>query len=917
MRIVVTLAALSALFCAVFAGRILAGDETPSAALAATVPAANTQAECDTSVYHLEHAHAAQLVGRVKSLIAQITAYAADDEVAALPKSLVLLPTSSDDALIAICPRAQAGLVKDAIRSCDTVKQYAVKVQLFEVADNGKAIPVGGPHLLIGREGTVQCTTPEESLSVNFKVDAPVADANPHVPPAPCDPETAEVAGSEADVIGSAGRCHLDCPPPIGEMAVELGCGNCAEAGSAETAATESDGPACCENGTCTLTSGSCTVTSGSCSACQSGTCEACKSGTCAAGTTGTCAACKTGTCTGACCQAGCCHGQAAAGSCSASGCKCDGSCGHSNESAAATTSDEEVFTAAPACPNSGCPSATCFGSSFLGDTCQAGTCHASKQFSVGLGFGAGPGLQLIGPIVWFNKGTEPRCAACEENNQIADSDDGHDADADAVHIVPPPPADATPSPHLQFLVTQSGGSVIVTTVPAPMPADPGSVVVTAPPIVFEGPSQCSQSGLCPGQCQTAGQAVSSCTDGCTAVTSDEVTASPTANAPSLRGTIIYDHLELSPGEVCDPAKIAKYTNRLIEAKILKAGKDGIFFEQCQSPSQAGSSCTDGCPILITGQHDAILSPIAPCSCDEPEEGPQAPGAEPPALLTLSQHKEPSAALPTPHWQEELLQAFRGRRLSELFEPQPGQTAGAHEFGRLVAEFPKHPGTASTGHAGTHALTIVDLPGCIRIFETSTATGGHEGLSESAKTPILNTCPNCREEFRAYLEEMFRGSESSEDISQAGHHEADVKATEAARDLPSVTHSKIATITICYPLRDLVLCDDSGRPVFDTCTIIDHLQSAVSPETWSHPSVSIQLDQQTVSLVVTQTAEVHQKIAEHLRYLRRLQVKQICNLIERLSGDVAEESADNSAQADMVTPTADVELGPALPVGGK
>jgi hypothetical protein len=69
-----------------------------------------------------------------------------------------------------------------------------------------------------------------------------------------------------------------------------------------------------------------------------------------------------------------------------------------------------------------------------------------------------------------------------------------------------------------------------------------------------------------------------------------------------------------------------------------------------------------------------------------------------------------------------------------------------------------------------------------------------------------------------------------------------------------------------------------------------------------------------VSLVVKQTAEVHQKIADHLRYLRRLQVKQICGLIEKMSGDVDDNSEPTPA-TEAVTPTADVELGPALPVG--
>ncbi len=141
--------------------------------------------------------HAAQLIGRVKSLITQISAYAADEDVASLPKSLVLLSTTTDDTIIAICPKAHAALVKHAIKSCDTLKQYAVKVQLFEVADNGKTIPVGGPHLLIGRSGNLQCAADGEAVSVDFKVDL-VAAGTSAASSDPAEGESAEAAGSEA-----------------------------------------------------------------------------------------------------------------------------------------------------------------------------------------------------------------------------------------------------------------------------------------------------------------------------------------------------------------------------------------------------------------------------------------------------------------------------------------------------------------------------------------------------------------------------------------------------------------------------------------------------------------------------------------------------------------------------------------------
>ncbi len=167
----------------------------------------------------------------------------------------------------------------------------------------------------------------------------------------------------------------------------------------------------------------------------------------------GTCATCKTGTCTGECCAAGCCHGQAAAGSCSASGCKCDGSGCHSSESASATTSYEETSTECPAC-------------------------HAGKHFSIGLGFGTG-GLHLMGPIVWFNKGAEPRCAACEENNQIADSEDGHDFESS--NMLPPPPA--PPAGAHSFVITTDGAGHILMD-------DGNTTFISGPPQI-----SCSQAG--------------------------------------------------------------------------------------------------------------------------------------------------------------------------------------------------------------------------------------------------------------------------------------------------------------------------------------------------------------------------------------------------------------------------------------
>ena len=260
----------------------------------------------------------------------------------------------------------------------------------------------------------------------------------------------------------------------------------------------------------------------------------------------------------------------------------------------------------------------------------------------------------------------------------------------------------------------------------------------------------------------------------------------------------------------------------------------------------------------------------------------QNPSAEPPALLTLAPRKENGANLGVivvPRWQSELSKIYQGRRLSEIFEPHNGTVAGAAALGRLLVEIPK-PGCENDADTTRRRnVIVVDLPDRIRLFE-----------SPSEPVPqVAAACPNCREQFRFPGRSLPRFRRAGRNHPGVAHRANGRHG--AAAQLPSVTHSKLETTVVTYPLRDLVLLDDSDRPVFDTCTIIDHIQAAVAPESWWHPSVSIQLDQQSMSLVIRQSPDVHKKIEAHLRDLKRLQVKQLCNLIERLSAD--SESSDD------------------------
>ena len=357
--------------------------------------------------------------------------------------------------------------------------------------------------------------------------------------------------------------------------------------------------------------------------------------------------------------------------------------------------------------------------------------------------------------------------------------------------------------------------------------------------------------------------------------------------APAPTSSEVPTTTQTTPCDSCPaPSVVNKSELDSLFSRPLHTNDDGF---QLRGVYRLGSSDQDDVAVMRVSDSDDCNCGTCPgASGDQATaqntcwgNGPaccQGPSSEPPALLTLSARKDSAGNLGIvvlPHWQSELSKIYQGRRLSEIFEPRNCQDPSAAALGRLLVEIPK-PACETEGVNSHHRnVIVVDLPDRIRVFESPTETSAASAAS----------CQNCRESFRAFLEEVFRGPNALEAITQAGHIEESLTGIESIRELPSVTHSKLDTTVVTYPLRDLVLLDDSERPVFDTCTIIDHIQSAVAPETWGHPSVSIQLDQQTMSLVIRQTPEVHKKIEAHLHDLRRQQVKQLCNLIERLSTD--------------------------------
>ncbi len=702
---------LGAVFLALPGG--LRGDEpkSPPSAPACCQAGLASLAAYDTSVYHLEHVRAHDVIGAVRDAVFKsLTRQAAEKKAAPQSFSLVLIPTTSDDSLVAICPREHAAAVKEAVRACDVVHRYAVKVQVFEVTKNGETIPAGAPALFVGRDGHIRCSTSaNETVTLTVKVD--------RLKPAIC---------------GSAQSNPTDlCDWDHG------------------TAATDKS-PAACQGRR------SCGSAHSSCPACPA--CTACP-------------ACRCGSCAGESCT-----GETAGHSCVKDECNAaayeeQGEATLSQTGATSQSAGVESGTGKPAgCSRkkqdkaAGNSAEGCRGECESRSQCDAPDCPAVSIPSLS----KVPGFERLFSIHrWTSSGGAPSCDAC----------------------------DSTDCPNAAEAGRQS-----------------------------------------PNDSRRAGASSTGDCDGC---------AHDVGNSK-----------ETSAGSQ-------------FVARLRSQGGAG---------SDTGAACRDG--------------------------------SEPPALLSLSPQKavsQPACDIAAPpQWQSELWKSYRGRRLSEIFEPASGHESIGGKLGRLVAEIPKHSNADDADHPAARGLIVVDLPDRVRIFENASPAAAEKGAAAEHLS--------CREEFHAFLEELFQGSAAPGDLTPVGHRQADSSPPAAPLDLPNFTHSKIETVVVTYPLQDLVLLDDSGHPVFDTCTIIDHIQSAVAPESWSHPRVSIQLDQHNVSLVIRQTPEVHAKIEAHLQYLRRLQIKQICNVIERMSGGVVAAAPSRNGKSEPAGPVrAEPEPAPAAP----
>jgi hypothetical protein len=720
----------------------------------ASVPAGTTKSDkYDTSVYPLLHARARQIIPAVRqALCKSLAVQAATDPTKPSIVSVIFMPTSADDALVAICPKEHASQVKEAIAACDVEKQYAVKLQLFEVSAEGKTIPVGEPALVIGREGIVQCKTAGES-PVTLKLQISDAVAGGAI-------KASELTATEEHDPTCYGP---DCGQPEAEASTEKAV--CPAACSRQSAGQctcpgVSDEAQASSSGECTAADAKCHACQGQCTASEALECPACH-GQCVASCQGKCAAgCQTNAC------------QANAGQAKSGG-KCD------TETVGATS---EVFS----------------------EPCEKGaqSCNVTQSLT------PEENQVLIRILVhdWMLE---------------------HQAHSGTSREVSAPAELGDHSPDCDSGATKN---LIVPATSAEVPAEKSGVELGKPapaPAAGEAPAETSYAVPC--EEPPVPRVV---------LDAEGPSASPGShtNDDGFRSGGVY---RLGSGEKNDDVAVTRVSDTEESEAVHECG---VTF-----PASAG---------------------------------------EPPALLTLSARKDGTPSLGiliSPQWQAELSKIYQGRRLSEIFEPHNGQDPGSAALGRLLAEIPKSVCEKDADAAHRHNVVVVDLPDRIRVFETKT-----EPAPVAAALPA---CPNCHEQFRAFLEEAFRGANLVDEVSQIGHTEFDATPARSPRELPSVTPSKLDTTVVTYPLRDLVLLDDSERPVFDTCTIIDHIELTVAPESWGHPSVSIQLDQQSMNLVIRQTPEVHKQVATYLRDLRRSQVKRLGNMLERLSTD-AEPSED-------------------------
>ena len=116
-------------------------------------------------------------------------------------------------------------------------------------------------------------------------------------------------------------------------------------------------------------------------------------------------------------------------------------------------------------------------------------------------------------------------------------------------------------------------------------------------------------------------------------------------------------------------------------------------------------------------------------------------------------------------------------------------------------------------------MIVLDLADGVRVFDGK--CDANAGLS-------AQWCANCHDALRTLLEDVLQ-SPVPQSLNLVGHTDRDESVATSPRELPSVSHSKIETTVVTYPLHDLILVDDNDHPVFDTCTIIDHIQAAVAP----------------------------------------------------------------------------------------
>lgn len=101
-----------------------------------------------------------------------------------------------------------------------------------------------------------------------------------------------------------------------------------------------------------------------------------------------------------------------------------------------------------------------------------------------------------------------------------------------------------------------------------------------------------------------------------------------------------------------------------------------------------------------------------------------------------------------------------------------------------------------------------------------------------------------------------------------------------AKDQATAKSTELVTRT--YPVADFVIPIKPAKPRFDD--VIEYIKGSTGEKVWNREGASIRTSEMTLSLVIRQTQDVHEQIADVLGQLRRQQDVQVSVAITIVSG---------------------------------